>query len=423
MKKIFIKTYGCSFNQSDSEIMAGLLEHSGRYMIVINEKKADLVIINSCTVKTKAESKFWKDIRDIKKPKILAGCVPQADPFNTKLSDFSVIGTNSLTSIVDVADETLAGNAVKLLKKSASGRLNIPKIRRNAIVEIVPINEGCLGSCDFCKTIFARGHLKSYQIDDIVKHIRNALNDGAKEIWLTSQDTACYGYDIKTNIVELLKRILEMKRDFKVRLGMGNPDYMTDYLPELIEIFNDKRMFKFLHIPVQSGSDNVLKAMKRNYTVAKFKRIVSAFRKKHPEITISTDLIVGYPCETDADFEKSMSLIKSIEPDVLNLSRFWARPGTLAAKKKQLRTEIVKERGIKATKIWIDTAKNNNAGWEGWTGEILIDEIGKNKSFVGRNYAYKPVIVKGDFRIGDTVRVKINNATKDDLRGEIINTN
>ncbi len=335
MKKVFIKTYGCSFNFSDSENMAGLLKGSGRYELVKSEDEADIVIINSCTVKNSAETKFWRDVRNIKKIKILAGCVPQAEKDKSKFEGYSVIGTNQINNVVHVLDETMAGNTVQLLKKNSNPRLNIPKVRRNDVIEIVPINEGCLGSCDFCITKFTRGHLLSYQPSEIIKHVRNALNDNVKEIWLTSQDTACYGYDIDTNIVNLLKKILEMKRDFKIRLGMGNPDFLPDYLDELIEVYKDSRMFKFLHIPVQSGSNSVLKKMKRNYNVETFVEIVEKFRKTHPLITIATDIIVGYPSETDDDFQKTVELMKKVKPDVLNISRFWARPGTIAKKKKQ----------------------------------------------------------------------------------------
>lgn len=415
MKKVFIKTYGCSFNHADSENMAGLLGKSG-YKLVDSEKEADLVIINSCTVKNNAETKFWRDVNNIKKPKILAGCVPQAEKDKSKFLGYSVIGTNQITNVVDVADETLAGNTVQLLKKDHNPRLNIPKIRKNRIVEILPINEGCLGSCNFCMTKFARGHLHSYDPDEIVKQARDALNDGIKEIWLTSQDTACYGYDIKTNIVELLKKLLSMDREFKIRLGMGNPDYMPDYLDELIEVFKDTRMFSFLHIPVQAGSDAVLKAMKREYNIATFIAITEKFRKVHPDITIATDIIVGYPGETGEDFKKTIDLVNLVRPDVINISRFWPRPGTVAANKKPVPSKTVKERSISLSNLFYKISAENNNKWIGWEGKILIDEIGKNNSFVGRNYAYKPVIVKGDLSLGDEIKVKVKDASVHDLR-------
>lgn len=419
-KKIFIKTYGCSFNQADSENMSGILKKEGNFEITDNAEDADLVIINSCTVKNSAESKFWKDVKNIKKPMILAGCVPQAEKDKSKFSGFSVIGTNQITKICDVAIETLAGNSVQLLKKEKNPRLNIPKIRKNPIVEILPINEGCLGSCNFCATKFARGHLYSYDPDEITRQARDALNDGVKELWLTSQDTACYGYDIKTNIVSLLKKILSMKRDFKIRLGMGNPDFLPDYLDELIEMFNDKRMFKFMHIPLQAGSDEVLKNMKREYSVDSFLDIVARIKKAHPDMTLATDIIVGYPGENEADFQKTLDAVRITRPDVINISRFWARPGTVAAKMKQLPTNVLMDRSKRLMALFKEIAIENNQEWIGWEGKILIDEIGTNRSMVGRNYAYKPVIVKGNFDIGETVNVRINKVTSFDLRAEIL---
>jgi len=422
MKKVYIKTYGCSFNQSDSEQMAGILK-TNNYRLVDNEDEADVIIVNSCTVKNKAENKFWRDIKDIEKigkPVIMAGCVPQAEQNKNKFKGFSVIGTNQLNHVVEVVEETLNGNTVQLLKKESNERLNVPKVRKNSIVEIVPINEGCLGSCNFCKTKFARGHLKSYEPDAIVKHIRNALNDGAKEIWLTSQDTFCYGYDIDTNIVELLEKILSLKRDFKIRLGMGNPDYLPDYLDKLIPLFQDKRLFRFIHIPVQAGSDKVLREMKREYTVDGFKKIISAFKKRYSDMTLATDIIVGYPTETDEDFKKTLELVKEIRFDVINMARYWRRPGTVAAKLHPLPTKLVKERSLQLSDLFYSTAREKNKGWLGWEGKVIIDEFGKNGSLVGRNYAYKPVILNGNYKLGQEIDVKVKRTTTHDLRVEEI---
>ncbi|MBT3720565.1 tRNA (N(6)-L-threonylcarbamoyladenosine(37)-C(2))-methylthiotransferase [archaeon] len=415
--KIFIKTYGCSFNSSDSEIMAGLINESKEHSIVNSIDEADLIIVNSCTVKEKAENKLWRDIREINKPIIVAGCVPQAEQDKTKFKEMPVVGTYNVDKIVEVIDNYSKGDVVQLFNKKELVRVNIPKKRINPIVEIVPINEGCLGKCDYCKTKFARGYLKSYPIKDIVKHIRDSLNNGAKEIWLTSQDTACFGYDINTNIVNLLKEILRINREFKIRLGMGNPDFLPDYLDELIEVFKDPRIYKFLHIPIQSGSNNVLKAMKRNYTVESFKKIILEFKKVHPMVTIASDIIVGYPNETNSDFEKTIELLNKIKPDVLNISRFWYRPGTLAMKKKKLPTLTVKNRGIKITKVFHKLALEVNKKWLKWEGDVLITEKGIKNTWIGRNYAYRPVILKGDFKLGNLINVKITKTTNIDLRG------
>lgn len=453
--KVFIKTYGCSFNFSDSEIMAGLIQQNKDHVLVDSIKKADVVIVNSCTVKEKAENKLWRDVREIKKPVIIAGCVPEAEKNKEKFKDYAVIGTYHIDKVVEVLDALLKGKKLQFLGRRDLIRVNLPKTRQNPIVEIVPINEGCLGKCDYCKTKFARGHLKSYPIQDIVAHVRTAVNSGAKQIWLTSQDTGCYGYDfatqqksksalqtskfpinvgrkkqnsnsieetnnINTNIVELLKEIIKIPKDFKIRLGMGNPDFLLDYIDDLIEVFKSDKIYKFIHIPIQSGSNHVIKCMKRDYTIEDFYKIVEKFKKTHPMITIASDMIVGYPDETDEDFEQSLDLIKKIQPDVLNISRFWYRPDTLAAKKKKLPTLTVKNRGIKITKVFHKTAEKENKKWLNWEGEVLIEERGLRKTWIGRNFAYRPVILNGDFKIGDVVKVKITDTTNIDLRGKII---
>ena len=157
--------------------------------------------------------------------------------------------------------------------------------------------------------------------------------------------------------------------------------------------------------------------MNRKYTVEDFINIIEAFRKEIPEITISTDIIAGFPSETEEQFEDSLNVIKKIKVDVLNLSRYAAREGTIAAKMKQISTNTLKQRSRIMAKTFSEIAFENNRKWINWQGKILIDEKGKNDSWIGRNYCYKPVIVKGDFKLGDEIDVKIFDATRFDLRG------
>lgn len=417
MKKIFIKTYGCALNQSDSELMAGLLEKSGKYKIVSSIKESDLVIINSCTVKQKAETHFLKDIKKIKQMKILAGCVPQAELDKKKFKDYSIIGTSQLTKVVEVADETLKGNVIQYLEKNKNPRLNLPKIRRNSIIEIVPASEGCLGECSYCKVKQARGHLYSYEQEAIIKQIRSALTEGIKEIWLTSQDMGCYGLDINTNLVELLKKAVALEGDFLIRIGMINPNHLIKFLKDLIKIYNSPKIFKFLHIPVQSGDNEILGLMNRKYSVNEFKDIIDRFRNEIRDITISTDIICGFPGETENQFNKSLELIHDIKPDILNISRFWPRPGTKASfMVRQIHGNITKKRSRLMTRVFNKIAYQNNKKWINWKGKVLIDEHGKENSFIGRNYAYKPVVVKGNHKLGEIVNVKIKRVTSYDLR-------
>lgn len=419
--KVFIRTFGCALNKSDSEVMAGLLSKS-QFDITENIQEADVIIINSCTVKGPTERKFFgylEEIKKLNKPIIIAGCIPQTDP--EKVEGYSLIGTYQINNIAQIVEEAINENIVELLAEERNPRLNLPKIRRNSIVEIIPICAGCLGEpCAYCKVKAARGNLLSYDKKDILRQAERAVADGVKEIWLTAQDTGCYGKDINSSLPGLLRELIKIPGDFRIRLGMANPNHIIEFLDELIEVYKSEKMFKFLHVPVQSGSDDVLKRMKRKYSADDFRKIIDRFRDAIPEITIATDAICGFPGETEEDYDKTRSLIREIQPDLLHISRFWAREKTAAAgMDNQIPGAEIKRRSGLMADLFRNIARMRNERWVGWTGEIIIDEIGKGNTFVGRNFAYKPVIVEGNLKIGDKVKARIRKATSYDLGGEI----
>jgi threonylcarbamoyladenosine tRNA methylthiotransferase CDKAL1 len=308
--------------------MQGLLKEKG-HRLTEDENEADIIVFNTCTVKGPTESFFKKKLKELEskgKKVILTGCIPQSEKKKEKLEKYSMVGTFQLEKIEEAVQETDNGNTVQFLKRENKSRLNIPKIRKNPLIEIVPINDGCLSACTFCKTKQARGNLYSYPENDIVRHISKAVEDGAKEIWLTSQDTAVYGIDQKSTIVELLKSIVEIKRSFRLRVGMGNPDFLKNYIDEYIKILKHEKVFRFVHIPVQAGSDKVLKDMRRKYTAEEYVQIVKKLKEEIPDITIATDIICGFPQENEEDFQKTIDIMKTTRPDVVNISRFWPRP-------------------------------------------------------------------------------------------------
>ena len=288
MTKICIETAGCSLNQSDSELMAGLLKDAG-FDISRSAEASDLVIINTCTVKGPTEAKFWKrlaELMNLRKKIVIAGCIAQTIP--DELKEFSLIGTTQINNIVSVVEETLNGNVVKLIAFGKNPRLNLPKIRKNRVVEIVPISSGCLGEpCAYCKVKQARGDLVSYEKDAIIKQVSKAVISGAKEIWLTSQDNGCWGKDIDNSFPALLREVAKIPGDFKIRVGMMNPNYAKEFLDELIEAMKNDKVFKFLHLPVQSGNNEILKLMRRKYTAEDFKDVVSRLRDEIPGISMA----------------------------------------------------------------------------------------------------------------------------------------
>jgi threonylcarbamoyladenosine tRNA methylthiotransferase CDKAL1 len=424
MTRFFINTYGCSANVADSERMAGLLQKAD-FKLVEDIKDADVVIFNTCTVKGPSESAFFKNLEYFKrdypyKLVVVAGCIPQADP--QKLKQYSIVGTQSIHRIVEVVEESLNDNVLQILGNDEIPPLDMPKVRKNPVVEIIPINRGCLGACTFCKTKKARGNLISYSIEEIVEVAKKALIEGVKEIWLTSQDTFCYGFDIGSNINELLKPLVALSGDFKIRIGMGNPDHLPKIQDELIELYKHPKIFKFLHLPLQAGHNNTLKEMKRRYTVQQFRDAVDAFRKAIPEINLMTDIIVGYPTETEEHFWGTLQAVRRLNPDSINISRFWPRPGTPAAELKQLQGEEVKRRSMVLTDIFHNISALQNERWKEWEGSILIDEKGKGEGqWIGRNYAYKQIIVEGDYKLGEKLDVKIVRAERFCLKGILLN--
>ncbi|MBW2991323.1 tRNA (N(6)-L-threonylcarbamoyladenosine(37)-C(2))-methylthiotransferase [Candidatus Woesearchaeota archaeon] len=418
---IFIRTFGCTLNQSDSEVMKGLLVKAG-HELVDNVENADLVVFNTCTVKDNPEKRFFSELERVKKLKkkvVVAGCIPQADQHNELLKNISLIGVKDVCSVAEVVERTSKGDVVRLLRGKDKKRLSLPKIRKNPVVEIIPLCSGCLGECSYCKTRFARGKLLSYDAKTIKKQFENAVKDGVKQIWLTSQDSGAYGKDIGSSLPVLLKELLSVKGAHLIRLGMLNPNHALEFLDELINIYKHPNMFKFAHLPVQSGSNNILKLMNRKYKAEDFVKIVNKLRKEIPNITIATDVICGFPGETQKDFEKTYKLLEKLRIPVVNLTKFCARPGTPAKKMKQLDTRIIKQRSKKINEL---QEKNiNNKEWTDWQGKIIIDEIGKNNSFVGRNNYYKPVVIKNvHLKISDIVEVRVNRVVKDYLEAVLI---
>jgi MiaB-like tRNA modifying enzyme len=413
MVKIFIETYGCSYNQADTEIMAGILKCKG-YDIVDSFQKSDVNIINTCIVKTPTEQRMIyrvQELSKLNKPLVVAGCMAKTSRRTIeKISPHAcLLGPDSIQKITEVVEIAVKNKKGIFLEDLKQPKVCLPRVRKNPVINIVPIAEGCLSNCAYCSVKFARGRLHSYSPELIVKEVENAVNEGCKEIWITSQDNACYGKDINTTLPELLKKISEIDGNFFVRVGMMNPAHTTDILEDLLDAYESKKIFKFLHLPVQSGSDSILELMKRNYTVKDFLHIVKNFRIKFPELNLSTDIIIGFPGETENDFKKTEELIKNIKPDTVNLSKYGARPNTEASTMEKVNKKIIDERSVLMHELIKKIALERNKNFIGWKGKVLIDEFIKD-SFVGRNINYKPVVVKTKKKIfGEMREIKISD--------------
>jgi len=409
MSKLFVKTYGCTLNKKDTENVVKEHNFTEEFSEI---KKADYIFINTCGVKEQTQTKilnFLKKLNENKIPQekiIIFGCLVNIDKEalvsempNAKY--FKVSEKEKIECIINNVENNKSSN-----KKNT---------------QTIILSNGCLGNCYYCAVKFARGKLESKPIEKIIKEIEYSVNEEkSKEILLTSQDNGCYGFDINENLNTLLKKIIEIKGDFKIRIGMANPQHLKIIINELIEIYKNEKIYKFLHIPIQSGSNKILKEMNRYYTIEDVYDIIEKFKKEIPDISIGTDIIVGYPTETENDFQETIDFIKKIKPNFINLSRFGMRKNIEAKKYKDLISRTKKERSRKVTKIFEDYLLDKNKEEIGKEKEIIITEIGKNNKYIGKTNNYLSVVIDENVKIGQKVKVKIIDADKYNLKGTIL---
>jgi MiaB-like tRNA modifying enzyme len=426
-KTVYIESFGCPSNAFDLEIIVAAFIELG-YILVDDPDFADLFLINTCGVKKPTEDRILSRVtilNRLDKPIILTGCLPKINLHRL------MNAVPNFAAILDPYSLDQTTTAVKSIEKGKRNLIvfsdipqikpQLPRCRMRQVIDIMQISEGCLGSCTFCCTRFARGVLFSYPLPLIVNQVNNAIREGIKEIWLTSQDTGAYGFDQNRSLAELLTNICSIEGLFRIRVGMMNPLHIRNSIDDLIDAFKDPKIFKFLHLPLQSANDNVLRDMNRLYTVNDFRRIIHAFRKEIPEITLATDIICGYPTEDERAFQDSLRIIAEVKPDVVNVSKFFSRPRTPAAKMKQLPTQIVKRRSKQMSHLVKEIAHKQNQKWLHWTGEILIDEKGRNNSWIGRNFAYKPIVIHSERELwGQSMNISVEQVFSTYLEGTIM---
>lgn len=442
---VFVRGFGCSASLADSEVLAGCLVRAG-FKLAVDVGEADVVVVNTCAVKGPTEDRVVSFLKRVPAEKrlIVAGCLPLINfgRLDREVRFDGVVGPAFGDRIVGVVRRVLNGERVVALEGAVTSKpsLDLPRVRVNPFVGVIPISYGCLGSCAYCCVQFARGSLRSYCPEEVAARVRRDVEDGVREVWLTSQDNACYGFDLGLNLAELLRVVCRVKGNFLIRVGMMKVDHVLPILDELTDVYqafggeerferlcsgqeDEGCIFHFLHLPVQSGDDGVLAGMRRGYGVGDFKNAVGAFKRKLGEsLTISTDVIVGFPGETEEAFERTLRLLEEVKPDIVNVSKFFARPGTEAETMgPKVAPRIVKDRSRRASALARRISLERNRGWIGWEGSVFIDEKGtKPNTWVGHNYAYKPVVVRSKRNIlGRFLRVKIKGAHPTYLEGEL----
>ena len=423
--KVFIESYGCTFNKADGQIMAGFLIENN-IDIVDDIADSDVIIINTCYVKLPTENKMVYRIQKLQedypnKKIIVGGCMVEIDP--EKLADIgpncSWIGPHQLNKTVDVVNQTYCGDIVREYGLSHESKVGIPKLMDDGLIHIIQICEGCLGACTFCCTRFARGPLNSYSIGDIKREAKEAIDNGACEIQLTAQDTAAFGRDTGEKLSHLIKEVANLNGNFRVRVGMMHPKNILNDVDEIIDAIKHPKVYDFIHLPVQSGSDKVLSDMNRGHNVEQYVEIINKFKKAIPDLTLATDIIVGYPTESDDDFQKTIDLLNKIKPSLIHLSKYQHRKNAISSSLKEVSPDVLKKRSKFLSNIKEDITKSENEKLFNSQQHVLIVEKGSKGGFIGKTNSYLPVVVN-NVDLGDFVNVKITRVTSTYLVGEVI---
>ena len=422
--KVYIDSYGCTFNKADGQIMAGVLLEN-EIDIVDSVEEADVIIVNTCYVKLPTENKVVYRIQKLQedfpdKKIIVSGCMVEIDP--EKLDKIgpncSWIGPHQLNKSADVVNGAYCGEVIRETGFSKESKVGVPKVTDDSLIHIIQICEGCLGACAFCCTRFARGPLNSYPIEDIVKEAKEAIENGACEIQLTAQDTAAFGRDSGEKLSDLIKEVANLDGDFRVRVGMMHPKNILNDVDDIIDAIKHPKVYNFIHLPIQSGSDKVLSEMRRGHTISQYLDIVSKFRSEIPEITLATDVIVGYPTETDEDFDLTVELLESVRPSLIHLSKYQHRKGAISSSLKEISREVMKKRSKFLSEIKSKITEDENRELVDSYQNVLVIEKGSKGGFIAKTDSYIPVIVD-DVKLGTFVRVKITEATSTYLKSEL----
>ena len=379
-KRVYIETYGCRYNFGDTANLVEVLKYNGS-TLVNTAGEAEAVILNTCTVVGRTERRMLRRLAQLREKNLfVTGCM-------------SVVQQEAISAVCTptIIPADAIREAYRGVGTVATGGVGIVQIAR-----------GCLGKCTYCITRTARGELKSFPAMEIREKVLAFIHAGTIEIQLTAQDTGAWGRDMFRTLPELLHECCELSGHYMIRVGMMNPATVKGILQPLVDAFASDHIFKFVHLPVQSGSDRILRQMGRGYTVEDIERIIAAFREKYPEITIATDVIVGFPGETDEDFSRSVALIERLRPNKVNVTRYSPRPFTRAMQEKDFPDAIKKDRSriLNACAEQVYTAIN--APWLTRVVPFVVTETIRSGSVLARTPFYTGVVLNEALPLGYT---------------------
>jgi threonylcarbamoyladenosine tRNA methylthiotransferase CDKAL1 len=405
--RVYVESFGCAQNQGEGHAIERQLHDRG-HAIVGDPAEADVGVLVTCAVVGTTEARMvrrWSALVDRVPHLVVTGCMVPL-----RASQFTGPG-RELTSFLPIREQPKLPELVEQWGSSAVDPGEQAPPAPSATEEVV-VAQGCTSHCTYCFSRLARGRLTSVPLTDLLDRVRAAADRGAAEIRLSSLDTSCWGEDLPGHprLPELVRAASSISGGFRLRVGMMSPQSLAPIGDEYFEAVRDAKAFRFLHLPVQSGSDAVLDGMRRGYHVADFLRLVAAARRAMPDAMVATDVIVGFPTESEDDFRATAALVEEVGPEMLNVTRFSPRPGTPAANLEELPARVVKRRSRELTELRMRVARTRMEGWIGWEGPAQIVEHGADGSSMGRLPNYLPVVLDERISLGAVAPVRVEGA-------------
>lgn len=434
---VYIETYGCQMNEYDSQILAGILSKTDKYNIISEPEGADYILLNTCSVRENAEITIYNRLNHLKQYKKkrknlvvgIVGCMAERlrkDIFAKSELVKIVIGPDEYRLAPDILKNSLAGEtgiAVRLSRVETYE--DIIPLRKEGVSAWLAIMRGCNHFCSYCVVPYTRGRERSRSSDSILKEIELLKNEGFKEVTLLGQNVNSYfDKNSNTNFPKLLRKVAEIASSMRIRYVTSHPLDMSD---ELIETMNKfENICNYIHLPFQSGSNRILKLMNRGYTREHYIERINKIKSTLSEYSLSTDIIAGFPTETDQDHQQTIELIKEVRFDGAFMFKYSPREGTKAFK---MRDDVPEELKVHRLNEIIDLqnkiSRDNNKSEIGRTYEVLVEKTSKKKpnEWMGRTKHNKVVIFDNSdskHKMGDTISVKITRSNSATLVGVVV---
>ncbi len=389
MMKIYFESYGCTLNKSEAGLYVNSLLKDGS-TLVNNPADADLSVISTCVVIKHTENRMLSRIQELSsKSKVrVMGCLPPVSAGTLESDSIEVLHPREMRAFY-------------------YGALDDIEIREPSIFDGIPINQGCTGNCNFCISRVARGKLISRPVSKIASQVRMQIERGIGEVRISSLDTAAYGKDTGVRLPNLIREICSIEGDFMLRVGMMEPRNTFEIVDDLLNSYSDPKVFRFLHLPVQSGDDRILESMNREYKLDEFLKITEKFRNSYPDGTLSTDIISGYPEDDEESFQNTLNMLERTKPEIVNITRFSPRQYTKDFNRKVPDSGKVKRWTAEYTEMHRNIIKERMENLIGRTESIFLTERVKDGTTMGRDQSYRAVVVPGEHPLYSRIDVEL----------------